>query len=137
MEQQLKTMGMLPSGFMPAHPAAYQNKMAVYPSYSLVPMWHYLPPSTRDTSHDHELRPPAAQFLFPYMAGSFLVALSLCHPQFVAQRRVNINAISVCLLFYPVWWQMYGRIDQECSDDIKFSNKLFQSSLQTCFMPIV
>ncbi|XP_024019435.1 transcription factor bHLH104 isoform X1 [Morus notabilis] len=60
MEQQLKTMAMQPSGFMPAHPAAYQNKMAVYPSYSLVPMWHYLPPSTRDTSHDHELRPPAA-----------------------------------------------------------------------------
>lgn len=60
MEQQMKGMAISPSGFMPAHPAAYQNKMAVYPSYSLVPMWHYLPPSTRDTSHDHELRPPAA-----------------------------------------------------------------------------
>ncbi|PON64111.1 Basic helix-loop-helix transcription factor [Parasponia andersonii] len=60
MEQQLKTMAMSPSGYMPAHPAAYQNKMAVFPGYSLVPMWNYLPPSTRDTSRDHELRPPAA-----------------------------------------------------------------------------
>ncbi|KAL5542234.1 hypothetical protein UlMin_009944 [Ulmus minor] len=60
MEQQLKAMSISPSGFMPAHPAAYQNKMAVYPSYGLYPMWHYLPQSTRDTSRDHELRPPAA-----------------------------------------------------------------------------
>lgn len=56
MEVQLKSMAMSAPGYMPA---AYQNKM-VYPSYSLVPMWHYLPPSTRDTSRDHELRPPAA-----------------------------------------------------------------------------
>ncbi|WOH08568.1 hypothetical protein DCAR_0728011 [Daucus carota subsp. sativus] len=48
---------------MPAHPGAYAalpNNMPVYPSYGVFPMWHYLPPSVRDTSHDHELRPPAA-----------------------------------------------------------------------------
>lgn len=49
---------------MPAHPGtvypAVPNNMPVYPSYSVYPMWHYLPPSVRDTSHDHELRPPAA-----------------------------------------------------------------------------
>ncbi|KAM1720753.1 hypothetical protein TB2_021932 [Malus domestica] len=66
LEQQLKGMAISPSGFVPTHPAvpaAYHpgaNKMAVYPSYSLVPMWHYLPPSARDTSRDHKLRPPAA-----------------------------------------------------------------------------
>ncbi|XP_048333618.2 transcription factor bHLH104 [Ziziphus jujuba] len=60
MEQQLKASTIPPSGFMPAHPAAYQNKMPIYPSYGLIPMWHYLPPSARDTSRDHELRPPAA-----------------------------------------------------------------------------
>ncbi|KAI3459490.1 hypothetical protein Pfo_016153 [Paulownia fortunei] len=63
MEQQLKTMAVPPTGFMPAHPPIYQpaaNKMAMFPSYSLVPMWQYLPPSARDTSKDHELRPPAA-----------------------------------------------------------------------------
>ncbi|XP_050374929.1 transcription factor bHLH104-like [Argentina anserina] len=66
LEQQLKAMSIPASGFMPAHqavPAAYHPgaaKMAVYPSYGMVPMWHYLPPSTRDTSRDHELRPPAA-----------------------------------------------------------------------------
>ncbi|BBG92478.1 basic helix-loop-helix DNA-binding superfamily protein [Prunus dulcis] len=66
LEQQLKGMAISPSGFVPTHPAvpaAYHpgaSKMAMYPSYSLVPMWHYLPPSVRDTSRDHELRPPAA-----------------------------------------------------------------------------
>uniref|UniRef100_A0A5B7CAU5 Putative Myc-type, basic helix-loop-helix (BHLH) domain-containing protein n=1 Tax=Davidia involucrata TaxID=16924 RepID=A0A5B7CAU5_DAVIN len=63
MEQQLTAMTVSPAGFMPSHPAAYHagaNKMAVFPSYGFVPMWQYLPPSTRDTSHDHELRPPAA-----------------------------------------------------------------------------
>ncbi|KAF4354181.1 hypothetical protein F8388_004193 [Cannabis sativa] len=62
MELQLKSMAMPHSGYMQAHPAAaaYQNKMAVFPGYSLVPMWNYLPPATRDTSRDHELRPPAA-----------------------------------------------------------------------------
>ncbi|XP_041001362.1 transcription factor bHLH104-like isoform X2 [Juglans microcarpa x Juglans regia] len=63
MEQQLKAMAIPPAGFMPGHPAAYHsgpNKMAVWPSYGLVPMWQYLPPAARDTSHDHELRPPAA-----------------------------------------------------------------------------
>lgn len=63
MEQQLKAMAIPPAGYMPGHPAAYHsgpNKMAVWPSYGLVPMWQYLPPAARDTSHDHELRPPAA-----------------------------------------------------------------------------
>lgn len=63
-EQQLKTMAVPPpTGFMPPHPPMYQaaaNKMPMFPSYSLVPMWQYLPPSIRDTSQDHELRPPAA-----------------------------------------------------------------------------
>lgn len=64
-EKQLKTMPISPAGFMPPPPpmAAYQtpvNKMAVYPNYGYIPMWHYLPQSARDTSQDHELRPPAA-----------------------------------------------------------------------------
>ncbi|OMO54836.1 hypothetical protein CCACVL1_27526 [Corchorus capsularis] len=62
-EQQLKTMTIPSAGYLPAHPAAYHpgaNKMAVFPGYSLVPMWQYLSPSVRDTSQDHELRPPAA-----------------------------------------------------------------------------
>ncbi|XP_021899523.1 transcription factor bHLH104 isoform X2 [Carica papaya] len=62
-EQQLKAMVVPSAGFMPTHPAAYHasaNKMAVFPSYGFIPMWQYLPPSSRDTSHDHELRPPAA-----------------------------------------------------------------------------
>ncbi|KAF2313960.1 hypothetical protein GH714_020940 [Hevea brasiliensis] len=62
MEQQLKVMAVPPSGFMPAHPAAYHagvNKMAVFPSYGLIPMWQ-LPPASRDTSRDHEYWPPAA-----------------------------------------------------------------------------
>ncbi|KAL3504538.1 hypothetical protein ACH5RR_034379 [Cinchona calisaya] len=63
MEQQLKTVALPPPGYMAPHPAAYQpglNKMAVFPGYGFVPMWQYLPPSARDTSQDHELRPPAA-----------------------------------------------------------------------------
>ncbi|KAJ4826131.1 hypothetical protein Tsubulata_021878 [Turnera subulata] len=63
MEQQLKAAAVPPSGFMPAHPAAYHpapSKMPVFPGYSLIPMWQYLPPATCDTSRDHELRPPAA-----------------------------------------------------------------------------
>ena len=63
-ETQLKAMPISASGFMPPPPvAAYQaglNKMAVYPNYGYIPMWQYLPSSARDTSHDHELRPPAA-----------------------------------------------------------------------------
>ncbi|KAJ1423974.1 Myc-type, basic helix-loop-helix [Sesbania bispinosa] len=62
-ERQLKAMPIPPAGFMPPPVAAYQagvNKMAVYPNYGYIPMWQYLPPSARDTSHDHELRPPAA-----------------------------------------------------------------------------
>ncbi|ESQ56164.1 hypothetical protein EUTSA_v10025927mg [Eutrema salsugineum] len=60
-EQQLKSMMVPSSGFMPQIPGAYsQNKMAVYPSYGYMPMWHYLPQSVRDTSRDQELRPPAA-----------------------------------------------------------------------------
>ncbi|TMW86613.1 hypothetical protein EJD97_021119 [Solanum chilense] len=62
MEQELKATAS-PASFIPPHPAAYQpavNKMAVFPSYGYVPMWQYLQPSSRDTSQDHELRPPAA-----------------------------------------------------------------------------
>ncbi|XP_037492246.1 transcription factor bHLH104 isoform X2 [Jatropha curcas] len=61
MEQQLKVMA-VPHGFMPAHPATYHtgvNKMAVFPSYGLIPMWQ-LPPAACDTSRDHEFWPPAA-----------------------------------------------------------------------------
>ncbi|CAH2079187.1 unnamed protein product [Thlaspi arvense] len=61
-EQQLKAVMVPSSGFMPQIQAAAfsQNKMAVYPSYGYMPMWHYLPQSVRDTSRDQELRPPAA-----------------------------------------------------------------------------
>ncbi|KAL5784693.1 hypothetical protein ACOSQ2_007085 [Xanthoceras sorbifolium] len=62
-EQQVKAMSISSTGYLQAHPAAYHagmSKMPVFPSYGLVPMWQYLPPSSRDTSHDHELRPPAA-----------------------------------------------------------------------------
>ncbi|XP_039038543.1 transcription factor bHLH104-like [Hibiscus syriacus] len=62
-EQQLKTMTVPPTGYVHAHPVPYHpgaNKMAVFPSCGLVPMWQYLPPSVRDTSQDHELRTPAA-----------------------------------------------------------------------------
>ncbi|CAF1856132.1 hypothetical protein Bca4012_031988 [Brassica carinata] len=60
-EQQLKSMMVPSTGFMPQIPAPFnQNKMAVYPSYGYMPMWHYLPQSVRDTSRDQELRPPAA-----------------------------------------------------------------------------
>jgi len=65
-EKQLKSLAIAPAGFMPppvAAAAAYQagvNKMAVYPNYGYIPMWQYLPQSARDTSQDHELRPPAA-----------------------------------------------------------------------------
>ncbi|KAK6122725.1 hypothetical protein DH2020_043544 [Rehmannia glutinosa] len=47
-EQQLKTIAIPPTGFMPAHPSIYPagtNKMPVFPSYSYLPMWQYLPPS--------------------------------------------------------------------------------------------
>ncbi|XP_074284655.1 transcription factor bHLH34-like [Silene latifolia] len=60
MELQLKTMPVVPSpGLIPSYHVG-ASKMELYPSYGMYPMWHYLPPSTRDTSHDHELRPPAA-----------------------------------------------------------------------------
>ncbi|EEF33064.1 DNA binding protein, putative [Ricinus communis] len=61
-EQQLKIMAVRPPGYMPAHPAAYHaamNKMAIYPSFGLIPMWQ-LPPAAQDTSKDHEYWPPAA-----------------------------------------------------------------------------
>ena len=67
MEQQLKTLALPTSGFMPTYPAAYHaaaNKIPVFPGYGLMPMWHYLPPTACDTSRDHELRPPAAWFFF-------------------------------------------------------------------------
>ncbi|KAG6757361.1 hypothetical protein POTOM_037669 [Populus tomentosa] len=63
MEQQLKTLALPTSGFMPTYPAAYHaaaNKIPFFPGYGLMPMWHYLPPAACDTSRDHELRPPAA-----------------------------------------------------------------------------
>ncbi|KAL2921392.1 hypothetical protein RDABS01_012883 [Bienertia sinuspersici] len=63
MELHFKAMAIPSSGLIPPFPPAYQagpNKMALYPGYGMYPMWHYLPPSTRDTSRDHELRPPAA-----------------------------------------------------------------------------
>lgn len=63
MEQELKAISVPPPGFMATHPAAYQSamsKMPVFPGYSLVPMWQYMPSSARDTSQDHKLRPPAA-----------------------------------------------------------------------------
>ncbi|CAK7327240.1 unnamed protein product [Dovyalis caffra] len=63
MERQLKAVAVPPSGYMPTYPAAYHagaNKMPVFPSYGLMPMWQYLPPAAYDTSRDHELRPPAA-----------------------------------------------------------------------------
>ncbi|XP_073278733.1 transcription factor bHLH104-like [Primulina huaijiensis] len=62
-EQQLKSMAVPSTGFIPPHPPLYQtpaNKMPMFPGYSFVPMWHYLPSSTRDTSQDSTLRPPAA-----------------------------------------------------------------------------
>ncbi|KAJ0769908.1 putative transcription factor bHLH family [Helianthus annuus] len=65
LEQQVKAMtnNIPPPGFMAPHPAAFQagaNKMPVFPGYGYIPMWQYLPQSSCDTSHDHELRPPAA-----------------------------------------------------------------------------
>ncbi|KAL4024789.1 hypothetical protein IC575_013159 [Cucumis melo] len=63
MEQQLKSIAIPSPGLIPGHPATYHaasGKMAVFPGYGLIPMWQYLPPSIRDTSQDHELRPPAA-----------------------------------------------------------------------------
>ncbi|GER52280.1 basic helix-loop-helix (bHLH) DNA-bindingsuperfamily protein [Striga asiatica] len=62
-EQHLKSMFVPPTGFMPGNSAVFQveaKKMQMIPSYGFVPMWHYLPPLTQDTSQDHQLRPPAA-----------------------------------------------------------------------------
>ncbi|KAL4565665.1 hypothetical protein LXL04_029768 [Taraxacum kok-saghyz] len=58
-EQQVKalTNHHPPHGFMTPHAA---SKMPVFPGYGYIPMWQYLPQSAQDTSHDHELRPPAA-----------------------------------------------------------------------------
>ncbi|PWA42451.1 myc-type, basic helix-loop-helix (bHLH) domain-containing protein [Artemisia annua] len=64
--QQVKTMTnnhLPPPGFMSPHPAAYQavaNKMPIFSGYGYIPMWEYLPQTMCDTSHDQELRPPAA-----------------------------------------------------------------------------
>ncbi|KAG6764557.1 hypothetical protein POTOM_032031 [Populus tomentosa] len=63
MEQQSRAVAVPPPRFMPTYPAAYHaaaNKMPVFPSYGLMPMWRYLPPAACDISRDHELRPPAA-----------------------------------------------------------------------------
>ncbi|KAF3787133.1 Transcription factor [Nymphaea thermarum] len=56
----------MPSTFV-AHPAsayhaaalAENTKAVVYPNYSPVAMWQWIPPAVLDTSHDHVLRPPA------------------------------------------------------------------------------
>ncbi|KAF8394291.1 hypothetical protein HHK36_020497 [Tetracentron sinense] len=64
MEQQMKSMTILPAGFVPAHPAATYhagaNKMMAFPSYGGFPMWQWIPPPALDTSQDHVLRPPVA-----------------------------------------------------------------------------
>ncbi|KAJ0478648.1 putative leucine-rich repeat domain superfamily [Helianthus annuus] len=60
MEPQVKSM--MP-GFKTPHRAACQaegTKTPVFPGYGYIPMWQYLPQTTCDTSHDHELWPPAA-----------------------------------------------------------------------------
>ncbi|KAI3689701.1 hypothetical protein L2E82_47667 [Cichorium intybus] len=58
MEQQVKALtNHQPHGYMAPHAA---SKMPIFPGYSYIPMWQYLPQSAQDTSHDHELRPPAA-----------------------------------------------------------------------------
>lgn len=35
------------------------SKMVFLPTYGVIPMWHYIHPSTLDTCHNHDLRPPA------------------------------------------------------------------------------
>ncbi|KAI3871091.1 hypothetical protein MKX03_019833 [Papaver bracteatum] len=62
-EQQVKSMNVLPTGFVSPHPAAYTagvNKMMAYPNYGGYPMWHWIPQTSLDTSQDHVLRPPVA-----------------------------------------------------------------------------
>ncbi|XP_057771338.1 transcription factor bHLH104-like [Salvia miltiorrhiza] len=62
-QQQLETMNIPSIGFTASHPPMYEaevKKVPMLPSYGFVPMWQYLPPSVRDTTIDHELRPPAA-----------------------------------------------------------------------------
>ncbi|KAL5981897.1 hypothetical protein ACLOJK_015964 [Asimina triloba] len=62
MEQQMKSVSVVPFGFVPPHPvAAYPpgaEKMMAYPAYGGFPMWQWIPPAARDTSEDHILRPP-------------------------------------------------------------------------------
>ncbi|XP_058082988.1 transcription factor bHLH104-like [Magnolia sinica] len=64
MVQQVKSMSVLPVGFVPPHPAAAYpagvNKMLAFPGYGGFPMWQWIPPAARDTSQDHTLRPPVA-----------------------------------------------------------------------------
>ncbi|GAB4843155.1 hypothetical protein Ancab_013130 [Ancistrocladus abbreviatus] len=63
MEHQLRATTVTNPGNVPPPLAAYHggvNKMPLFPGYGVYPMWHYLPPSTHETSRDHELRPPAA-----------------------------------------------------------------------------
>ncbi|EOA31049.1 hypothetical protein CARUB_v10014200mg [Capsella rubella] len=65
MEQQLKSMTVPSSGFMPSqHPAAFHpNKMAVFPSYGYYPnmsMWPFVNPAGRDSSQDVKNLPPVA-----------------------------------------------------------------------------
>ncbi|KAI0493575.1 hypothetical protein KFK09_023694 [Dendrobium nobile] len=63
MEGYFRTMPLFAAGYMPPHPVAYHpvaNKMMTFPNYGAIPMWQFLPPSARDVSKDHELRPPMA-----------------------------------------------------------------------------
>ncbi|XP_043691868.1 transcription factor bHLH104-like [Telopea speciosissima] len=63
MEQQVKSLTVLPAGFVPPPPVAYHagaNKMMAFPNYGGFPMWQWIPPAALDTSHDHVLRPPVA-----------------------------------------------------------------------------
>ena len=65
LEQQVKSVSALP-GFLP-HPSATfgaegqaANKLMPFIGYPGVAMWQFIPPSVRDTSQDHVLRPPVA-----------------------------------------------------------------------------
>lgn len=63
MEDRVKALSMPPTGYVPLPPAAFHpgvSKLMGFPSYGAVPMWQWIPPSARDTSNDHELRPPMA-----------------------------------------------------------------------------
>lgn len=63
MQQRVKAMNVVPPGYVPAHPLAYQagaNKMVGFPGYGGFQMWQWIPQTVLDTSQDHVLRPPVA-----------------------------------------------------------------------------